>query len=392
MGCPAWGFRELYHSLNNLNKCIIGEDKYYIDNLRAYIQFTYGVESCIVTELGRQALYLGLCELGLQKGDRIYLPSYVCLNVLLPVLALDCEPVFIDIQEESCNISPQSLIDNLKFGGRCLIIPHLYGQAAPINELISIAEDNDVLVIDDAAQAVGAKVNNRYLGTYGDIGILSFGLYKSIISSRGGVLLTHSKKHLKDIENKNTDTTMTGYKRLLKILLKYSFRKYTFKFLHTSKRIKNKKTNDDNINYSDVYPISILPLDAAIAFSQLKKSNQIIKRRIELATYLYDLLKHFSWLTSLQRAHNIFVKYVVIINNRKLTRHFIRFLNFHGIEAHAGYNPLHKVFPRTGTYASLENTEKIWDRIVCLPINSFMKFEHIEYIYSVFKKFEKEYI
>ncbi|MFX0203831.1 MAG: DegT/DnrJ/EryC1/StrS family aminotransferase, partial [Candidatus Hodarchaeota archaeon] len=226
----------------------------------------FGVKYCIATDLGRQAITLALIAAGLKPGDGVVLPSLVCQSVLLPILRLGCVPQFADIGED-LNISPETVSRVIDEQTRAIIVPHLYGRAAQIERIADIAKRHGVTVIDDAAQALGAKRSGKYVGSFGDVGIFSFGPFKSIIATRGGALVTNNGKIYKKIQERlplsgNIDT---AFVRAVKSLIKFKFRRYCFFYL--SKRAKDAPTyqEESEVNFAEIDPVSMSDMDAAIA-------------------------------------------------------------------------------------------------------------------------------
>jgi len=134
--------------------------------------------------------------LGVGPGDRVILPSYCCESVVSPVVECGAEPAFCDIGGDF-NLDVDDALSLVDDRTKAIIVPHLFGRPARIDQieerLTALGCRELVLVIDDAAQSFGATLNGRMLGTYGDVGIVSFGPGKTMTASGGGLLLTASK-------------------------------------------------------------------------------------------------------------------------------------------------------------------------------------------------------
>ena len=113
-----------------------------------------------------------------------------------PIVYLGAKPVFVDSEKDTWNMDPEyleeAITDRIKKGKKpkAIIVVHLYGMPAKMNEIISIAKKYDIPIIEDAAEALGSSINGVKCGTFGDIGILSFNGNKIITTSGGGALVS----------------------------------------------------------------------------------------------------------------------------------------------------------------------------------------------------------
>jgi dTDP-4-amino-4,6-dideoxygalactose transaminase len=399
MGVPQWGRRELmcmlklYRHDGLTSGCEVAK-------LEKKICNQFGVKYCIATDLGRQAITLSLAALGVKRGDGVVVPSYVCQNAVLPILKNSCIPQFVDIGDD-LNISPESFLKAIDGKTRVIIAPHMYGKAAPIEEIIDIANKHGIAVIDDAAQAMGAKLNESYVGTFGDIGIFSFGPFKSVMATRGGVLLTNSEKIYKNISKvlPLLSPLDIPFLRALKSLVKFKLRKHTYFSIVAKRSHGEQGEKNTGLDFSEMAPKSISPMDAAIAFIQIEKLEKIVRRRIALANYLSRLLEECDWLETPgeHTAEHVFVKYVIHLKSRSelypksesnMASKLIAYLRGLGIEAQGAYTPLH-INEHFSSYQTrpLNLTENVWKKLVCLPINPDMSFSDVRFMAFCIKSF-----
>jgi dTDP-4-amino-4,6-dideoxygalactose transaminase len=158
-------------------------------------EFT-GATAAAALSSGTAALHLALILSGIQRDDIVLCPSFTFSATINPVIYTGAVPVFIDSEEYSWNMSPSLLkkaISELKRSGkkaRALIIVHLYGMPAAMDELMEIAAENNITVIEDAAESLGSIYKGKHTGTFGKIGILSFNGNKIITTSGGGAMLS----------------------------------------------------------------------------------------------------------------------------------------------------------------------------------------------------------
>ena len=149
-------------------------------------------EQVLFTRNGTTAIWLILEVLGF-KGKRVILPANVCFVVVCAVILSGNEPYFVDIDKDF-SIDPQKIKDIDPGEAAAVILPHMYGNIGSIEQVLEIAREKKWLVIEDAAQALGAKKSGKYAGSFSDFSIASFGMGKIIDVNAGGVLCTTSRQ------------------------------------------------------------------------------------------------------------------------------------------------------------------------------------------------------
>jgi dTDP-4-amino-4,6-dideoxygalactose transaminase len=148
---------------------------------------------------GTAALHLGLILLGVQPGDEVICQSFTFSASANPIVYLGATPVFVDSETDTWNMSPdflrEAIKDRLAKGKKpkAIIPVHLYGMPAKMDEILSIAAEYQIPVLEDAAEALGASINGKLCGTYGEIAALSFNGNKIITTSGGGALIGADK-------------------------------------------------------------------------------------------------------------------------------------------------------------------------------------------------------
>ena len=153
---------------------------------------------------GTGGLHLGLVLLGVKAGDEVICQSMTFSATANPISYVGAIPVFVDSEKDTWNISPalleEAIKDRITKGKKPkVIIPvHLYGMPAKMHEIIAVAQQYGIPVLEDAAEALGSSINGRKCGTFGDIGILSFNGNKIITTSGGGALVSQNSVVVKD--------------------------------------------------------------------------------------------------------------------------------------------------------------------------------------------------
>jgi dTDP-4-amino-4,6-dideoxygalactose transaminase len=155
----------------------------------------------VALSAGTAALHLGLIQLGVKAGDEVICQSFTFAASANPITYLGANPVFIDSEPDTWNMDPQLLEEAIKdrFAKtgkypRAIIPVHLYGMPAKMKEILAIASRYNIPVLEDAAEALGSKYNDRSCGTLGEFGVLSFNGNKMITTSGGGALVCRTKE------------------------------------------------------------------------------------------------------------------------------------------------------------------------------------------------------
>lgn len=165
-------------------------------------QFT-GSANAAALSSGTAALHLALILLGVGYQDEVICSSFTFSASANPIVYQGAIPVFVDSEEETWNMDPAMLKaaieDGLKRGKKpkAVIIVHLYGQSAKMDQLMDICRSYDIPVIEDAAEALGSTFEGKALGTFGELGVLSFNGNKIITTSGGGALISDNEDHIK---------------------------------------------------------------------------------------------------------------------------------------------------------------------------------------------------
>ncbi len=162
----------------------------HVERLEQRLAGMFQVEYVLTCGSGTFAVELALRALKIGHGDEVVMAAYDYGGNFLCVHAVGARPVLVDIDADNWNLAPENLAAAFGPATRAVIVSHLHGGLVPMREVMAIAGRHGVAVIEDAAQAPGASVQGRPAGTWGDVGILSFGGSKLLTAGRGGALLT----------------------------------------------------------------------------------------------------------------------------------------------------------------------------------------------------------
>lgn len=158
-----------------------------------------GAKAAVALSAGTAAIHMALKSIGVGNGDIVFCQSLTFSATANPITYENAIPVFIDSDEDSWNMSPIALqkafdkYEKLGMLPKAVIVVHLYGLCAHIEEIVSICKRYNVPLIEDAAESLGTTYKGKYTGTFGDYGIISFNGNKIITSSGGGMLLINTE-------------------------------------------------------------------------------------------------------------------------------------------------------------------------------------------------------
>jgi len=206
---------------------------------------------------GTMALFSALKVLNIGYGDEVIVPDMTFIATSNSVIMSGAKPIFCDIYENTFCIDLESAEKKITNKTKAIIPVHIYGQSADMEKVLKFAKNHNLKIIEDAAQGVGVKFNDKHVGTFGDIGILSYYGNKIITCGEGGMILTDDDELAKKcyrLKNHGRDS------------------KGTFK------------------HYSIGYNFSFTEMQAAVGIAQMKKFPKIleIKKKIH-DTYLSEL-------------------------------------------------------------------------------------------------------
>lgn len=174
-----------------------------VDEFERQIAENIGVKSAAALSSGTAALHLALTMLNIKTGDLVICQSFTFAASAFPIAYCHAEPIFVDSEKDTWNMDPQLLIeaieDCISAGKKpaAIIIVHLYGMPAKMNEIVSIAQKYEIPIVEDAAEALGSTYHGKACGSFGDFGILSFNGNKIITTSGGGALVSNNDEMVK---------------------------------------------------------------------------------------------------------------------------------------------------------------------------------------------------
>ncbi|MDQ5985411.1 MAG: GDP-perosamine synthase [Syntrophus sp. SKADARSKE-3] len=307
-----------------------------VAHFEAEIANYVGIRSAVAVSSGTTALHLALAALQIHPGDEVIIPSFICTALLNAVRLVGATPILADCEETHFNLSITDVKKRLSSRTKALVVPHLFGQAADLKELIGIG----LPVIEDCAQSLGSRYEERMTGSFGTLAVFSFYATKLLATGEGGMVassdigLMESIRDLRDYDEKD----------------------------------------DDRLRFN----CKMTDMQAALGRSQLRRYSLFLKKRQAIAHRYDEAFKMMGLdvpVTMKDRDH-IYYRYVI---RHKYAESLIRTMNNLGISCRRPiYKPLHYYLRLNGFPAS----ESLWQQTLSLPIYPSLPEEEVEQIIS----------
>ena len=319
------------------------------------------------------ALHLSLKALGIKENDEVIIPDLTFVADANAILACNAKPVIADINKNDFFLSISNLKKNITKRTKAIIPVHIYGQVCNIDEVIDIAQDNDLKIIEDCAHAIGTFHNSKHVGTLGDAGCFSFYPTKNITTAEGGMVITNSKK----IAEKVRQLRSHGMSKSLKS--RYSS-EYPWVFDIT----------EPGYNYR------LDEIRASLGISQLKRIKKINELRKNAVFYYHSKLKNIPGLVLPDmvndKTHSYHLYTIRITKQFKSSRNqLFKKLKQAGIRTTVYWMPIHKytAFRKFANLSDVKNTSKIYNEILALPLFPSITKKHQDSVIKIIKSFQK---
>jgi len=317
----------------------------------------------ITVSSGTTALHLAIEALELKPNDEIIAPSITYLSTFQAIAAAGANPVACDIDLNG-QISIKSLKEKINKKTKAIIPVHYAGNSFEIEELYSLAKENNLRVIEDAAHAFGSKYKGKYIGSFGDIACFSFDGIKNITCGEGGCIVTDDLKLKDKIKSKRSLGVENDH----------------------LKRFKNKRTWEPKVSIKG-WRAHMSNINAAIGLSQIEIMHENFKKRTELSKYYIHKLKKLSEHLKVVEISEEHIPHIFPIflfeNNRDELRNF---LSDFKIETGIHYYPCHLLeFFKTENI--LPNSNLFYERTLSLPLHPELDFSQIDFIISKLNSF-----
>ncbi len=315
------------------------------------------------------ALHLSLKALGIKKDDEIIIPDLTFVADANAVLACNAKPIITDINKNDFFLSISNIKKNITKKTKAIIPVHIYGQVCNIEEILDLAKDNNLKVVEDCAHAIGTFHKSKHVGTIGNAGCFSFYPTKNITTAEGGMVTTNSK----EIADKVRQLRSHGMTKSLKS--RYSS-EYPWIF--------------DIIEPGYNYRMD--EIRAALGITQLKRIKKINELRKNASLYYHENLKNTPGIILPDmvndKTHSYHLYTIRVTKQYKLSRdQLFKKLKNNGIRTTVYWMPIHmySAFHKFSKKSNIMNTTKIYNEILALPLFPNISKKHQDAVIKIIK-------
>jgi perosamine synthetase len=194
---PSISTREICYVTDAVSKGWNSRHSDYLAKFESAFAEYVGAKYAMATSSCSGALHLSLMALGIGPGDEVIVPDVTWVATASAVMYTGAKPVFADINTSDWTINLDSIKNLINQKTKAIMPVHLYGYGAAMNQILQIARDNNLFVVEDAAPAIGTEIDGKRAGTFGDLGCFSFQGAKLLVTGEGGMLVTDNEELFK---------------------------------------------------------------------------------------------------------------------------------------------------------------------------------------------------
>jgi perosamine synthetase len=306
---------------------------------------------------GSVALDVVLHGLNLEIGDEVIVPSFTIASCLFAILRTGAKPVFVDVEEETWNMSIETILPKVTESTRAILVVHIYGLSVDMDPILQLGQERSIEIIEDSAEAHGVSYKGKSCGSFGLASTFSFYANKAITSGEGGMVLTDEVELAKRIRSlRNLSFAAPPARR----------------FVH------------EEIGWN----LRLSSMQAALGNSQLKRLPEIVNEKREIGLKYHRSLANCDGLrmqiTETDYSKNMYWVVGVVLDKTINTQIVMSNLSDKGIDTRPFFYPLHKQ-PLLKKYQldvqeSLPTSELIGNQGFYLPSFLGLSEDDIEYI------------
>lgn len=332
----------------------------YVNEFEMKFSEYFGVEESISCCNGTVALHVPLVALGLKPGDEVILPSFTYIATANAVKYCGATPVFADCLADTWNIDPEDIKRKISPRTKGIIPVHLYGNPCDMDAIMEIAKENNLFVLEDAAECHGATYKGKKVGTFGDVGTFSFFGNKIITTGEGGMIVTNNKElaeHIRVLKGQGQDPN----------------RRYWFIEVGYNYRMTN--------------------IEAAIGLAQLEDIEVHIANRRKVASWymeeLADMKDYITFQKVTDQAASVWWMFSVLLTEKsKISRdNLMDALKKDGIETRPLFYPMHMMPVYEDSNARCPVSERVSVNGLNVPTHAKLSREDVTYICNRIKKY-----
>ena len=330
-----------------------------------------GAKYAVAVSNGTAALHIACMAAGIGKGDEVITTPITFAASANCALYCGATPVFADIDPVTYNISPESVKSHVTERTKAIIPVHYTGQTCDMDAIHKIADKYNLIVIEDAAHAVGAEYKGKKIGSLSDMTEFSFHPVKHITCGEGGIVTTNRE----DLYEK------------LKLFRTHGITREE-KFLHNVDGPWYYEQIDLGYNYR------ITDIQAALGISQLGRIDKFLEKRKKIAAKYDEAFRNFDGIEIPEQAeysNSAYHLYVIKVD-KSIRKALFEYLRANNIGVNVHYIPVY-TFPYYREYGyenvKCENAEKLYESIISIPIYYDLSDEEQDYVIDKIKEFMK---
>ena len=317
-----------------------------------YIDVGYASATCNATV----ALHLALVALGIGPDDEVIVPTLTYVASVNSIVYCNAKPVFVDSLPDTWQIDPAEVRRKITPKTKAIMAVHIYGHPCDMDELQLIAKENNLYLIEDAAEAFGSKYKGQYTGTFGDVSIFSFFGNKTITTGEGGMIVTNNKTIYDRVE-------------LYKGQGLARYREYWHEVVGYNYRMTN--------------------MAAALGLAQLERADELISKKITLAKWYDEGLEGLP-LGLHHPVGNVvhtYWMYSILTKNSDERTELRDLLKKNGIETRPVFHPVHTMPMYAENFQPFKTAEDLGWRGINLPSYPDLSRSDVEEICGVIRSF-----
>ncbi|CAA6829954.1 MAG: Bacillosamine/Legionaminic acid biosynthesis aminotransferase PglE; 4-keto-6-deoxy-N-Acetyl-D-hexosaminyl-(Lipid carrier) aminotransferase [uncultured Aureispira sp.] len=357
------------NELTYLTECIktnwISSQGKYVRKFEALFRDYHENHEALAVSNGTVALHLALAALGVGKGDEVLVPNMTFAASINAVLYTGATPVLVEIEEKTLNIDVSKIEALITPKTRAIMPVHLYGQACDMNEVMRIANQHDLLVVEDCAEALGSTYEGRPLGAFGDAATFSFYGNKTITTGEGGMVLFK-------------DPAVAEKGAVLRDHGMSKDRRYWHDYVGFNYRLTN--------------------LQAAIGVAQFERLDHFVNAKKELAEKYNTTLSKYAFFqipAKRENATNSYWLYTFLVKESAPFKRqdLMDFLNEKGVETRPIFFPLNIMPPYVdyGDKDAFDLSKRISEAGMSLPSAVNLSALEVDYICACISEFVAQY-
>jgi perosamine synthetase len=288
-----------------------------------------GIMNCFPVNSGRSGFYLILKALNYSKDSEVIIPGFTCNVLINPIISLGFKPVYVDINEKTLNLDIEDLKTKINVNTKAIVIQHTFGLPENVEEALRICKENNIDLIEDCAHSLGARAEERSVGSFGKVAFFSFGRDKIISSVYGGVVATdddYLAKKIGEIHKGLPECSSSWVKQqLLHPILTERLIKPLYNFFELGKYLlialqklhilskgvsDQEKRGEFNESFVKKMPMEL----ASLALNQLEKLDNFNEHRKTIADIYFKELKGVNFTENI--SGRVFMRFPIILKDK----------------------------------------------------------------------------